>query len=52
MHLIIDDGVADRSHRSNVFNGDLRVLGVACGVHARFDTVCTVTYAAGFSERP
>jgi len=51
MQFIIDDGVADRSHRSNVFSREVRVLGVACGPHARFDTVCTITYAGGFSER-
>jgi uncharacterized protein YkwD len=50
MGLIIDDGVADRGHRHNIFNDEFRFIGVACGPHKTFRTMCAVDYAAEFSE--
>jgi uncharacterized protein YkwD len=40
--LIIDDGVADRGHRSILYSPELRFAGVACGPHAEFRTVCVI----------
>lgn len=50
MGLIIDDGVPDRDHRHNIFNDECRFIGVACGPHATFRTMCAVDYAAEFSQ--
>ena len=34
--LIIDDGVPDRTHRTNVFSTNFHVVGIACGAHKEY----------------
>ncbi|HWI84879.1 MAG TPA: CAP domain-containing protein [Sphingomonas sp.] len=43
--LIVDDGVADRGHRSIVYSGELRYAGAACGPHPRYRTICVIDLA-------
>ena len=44
--LIVDDGVADRGHRVNIFNPRLRLLGVACGPHKVYQTMCVLDFGS------
>lgn len=43
--LIVDDGVADRGHRSIIYSAELRYAGVACGPHPVFRTMCVIDLA-------
>lgn len=49
--LIVDQGVPGRGHRRNIFCPDFRVAGTACGLHARYGTMCVIDFAAGFVEK-
>lgn len=50
--LIIDDGVPDRGHRRILFDPDFRLMGVACGPHARHEIFCVLTFAGQYVEGP
>lgn len=45
MNLIVDDGVADRGHRINLFQPDWSLAGAGCGPHAGYGSVCVIDYA-------
>jgi uncharacterized protein YkwD len=49
--LFIDDGVADRGHRRNALDPDVRVAGVSCGPHATYGQMCVIVHAADYAER-
>lgn len=49
--LIIDDGIADRGHRKNIFSDEYTAVGVAVVEHSKYGTVCVQDFAGGFKLR-
>ena len=49
--LLVDDGVADRGHRTSVVNPRWRFVGIACGIHARYGIMCVIDFASNFQDR-
>lgn len=45
VNLIVDDGVADRGHRTNIFRPSWAMAGAGCGTHATYRAVCVINYA-------
>ena len=43
--LIVDDGVADRGHRTILYDPHLRFAGVSCGAHPEYRTMCVIDLA-------
>ncbi|HWS56584.1 MAG TPA: CAP domain-containing protein [Pyrinomonadaceae bacterium] len=49
--LLIDDGFANRGHRTRLLSPTFKVVGVACGGH-KLGAVCVITLAGGFTQKP
>jgi uncharacterized protein YkwD len=51
MQQVIDDGVHDRGHRTNLFNLKFHFVGIGCDSHVRYGNVCVIDFAQGYSEK-
>lgn len=49
--LLVDDGVPSRGHRINIFDGGVRVVGIACGPHPKLRSMCVMDHATGYVNR-
>ena len=49
--LIIDDGVPSRGHRKNIFDADVKVVGISCGDHRTYRRMCDVVHAVKYTEK-
>ena len=48
--LIIDDGIRDRGHRKNIFDPEIRIVGVSCAPHKTYRLMCDIVHAGGLAE--
>jgi uncharacterized protein YkwD len=49
--LIVDAGVPDRGHRSNIFGAGFDLSGVSCGPHAVYGSMCVIDFAGAVVAR-
>lgn len=52
IQLLVDDGVAGRGHRHNLFNPELHQAGCGTAPHRDYRTVTVIDYADGFDLNP
>ena len=45
-HQLVDDGVADRGHRKSLLDPRFESIGVNCGYHLVYGTMCVIDLAA------
>ncbi len=43
--LIIDSGVPSRGHRRNIFHASFEVVGIGCGGHRDYSTMCVMDFS-------
>jgi len=48
--LLIDDGIKDRGHRATLLHPAFKLVGVACGSHPVYETMCVLDLAGGMAD--
>lgn len=51
IQLIVDDGVPNRGHRTNIYKKEFNRVGIACGPHKVYGTMCVQTFAGEYIEK-
>jgi uncharacterized protein YkwD len=51
IQLIVDDGVSNRGHRRNIYNPAFNRVGISCGPHKKYGTMCVQTFAGEYIEK-
>ena len=51
IQLMVDDGVASRGHRANIFSSAFKVVGIGVGPHPQFGTLCVQDFAGAYEEK-
>ena len=49
--LIVDAGVPGRGHRQNIFDRTLEAVGVGCGRHSAYGSMCVIDFAGAIVRR-
>ena len=52
LSLIIDDGVPNRGHRTNIFQPAFHFMGAATGMHSRFQSMTVTDFSGSFNPQP
>lgn len=52
LQLLIDDGVPDRGHRTNILSPDFTVTGVGMATHKVYQFVTVIPFAGDYREAP
>jgi uncharacterized protein YkwD len=47
---LVDYGVAGRGHRKNLLDPAWRYVGIACGPHKTYGTMCVIDFAASYRD--
>jgi uncharacterized protein YkwD len=47
---LVDYGVEGRGHRRNLLDPAWRYVGIACGAHTKYGTMCVMDFAADYRE--
>lgn len=50
IQLMVDDGVASRGHRNNLFNEGFKIIGIAIGEHKNYRYMTCNDFAGGFKS--
>lgn len=48
---ILDDGVLDRGHRKDLFDGKFKIAGIASGAGGKYDKMCVIVMGVNFTEK-
>jgi uncharacterized protein YkwD len=47
---LIDDGFATRGHRNRLMSNSYKAVGICCGPHPEYGSMCVLTLAGSFTE--
>jgi len=49
--LLVNDGVADRGDRINLFKTEFKFIGIACGYHKEYGTITVLNFCGGVRDK-